>query len=159
MHRLPDVQVITRTQHRRAFSREQKLQIVKDAFSSGLQIAEYARQVEMAPCVLFKWRKMFINAGDIAPLPEWQPDGHVADANSDAFVHVANVAAHDATIRVLIGADIVVECSAATDPLQLAKLIRALRSSSPNAPGGVAGRRWRPSRVPPPPAPKPTDTE
>ncbi len=68
-YRLPDVQIITKTTHRRMFTKEQKLQMVKDAFSSGTPIAEFARMVEMVPSVLFKWRKAFIKAGDMPRLP------------------------------------------------------------------------------------------
>jgi len=53
-YRLPDVQVVTKTQLHRNFSEDQKLQIVKEAFASGMSIAAYSREVDIAANVLFK---------------------------------------------------------------------------------------------------------
>ncbi len=121
--------------------------MVKDAFSSGMPIAEFARMVEMVPSVLFKWRKAFIKAGDMPPLPNWHPEQRPSSGGEDAFVCIGNTPpSQDATIRIQIGSDVVIECSAAVDPLQVAKLVRALRPAPASEEGGAMGRQWRPLR-------------
>jgi len=73
--RLPDVQVVTKTQIHRNFSEDQKLHIVKESFASGMSIAAYEREVDIAANVLFKGRKRFVGAGQLPPLPNWGPKG------------------------------------------------------------------------------------
>ncbi|MCX6104229.1 MAG: transposase [Proteobacteria bacterium] len=142
-YRLPDVQVVTKTQLHRNFSEDQKLQIVKEAFASGMSIAAYSREVDIAANVLFKWRKRFVDAGKLPPLPNWEPKGLSPNPAENGFIQIGNATPTPTAIRITVGSDIVIEYPLTADPGQLAKLIRSLKCNLPNAPGGVPRTRWR----------------
>ena len=105
-YRLPDVQVVTKTQLHRNFSEDQKLQIVKEAFASGMSIAAYSREVDIAANVLFKWRKRFVDAGKLPPLPNWEPKGLSPNPTENGFIQIGNATPTQAAIRITVGFDI-----------------------------------------------------
>ena len=143
-YRLPDVQVVTKTQIHRNFSEDQKLQIVREAFASGMSIAAYSREVDIAANVLFKWRNRFVDAGKLPPLPNWEPKGPSCNPEAKGFIQIGSAMPAPTAIRITVGSDIVTEYPVTADPGQLAKLIRSLKCNLPNALGGVPRTRWRP---------------
>lgn len=147
-YRLPDVQVVTKTQIHRNFSEDQKLQIVKEAFASGMSIAAYSREVDIAANVLFKWRKKLVDAGKLPPLPNWEPKAPSSNPSENGFIQIGNTTPTQTAIRIKVGSDIVIEYPITADPGQLARLIRSLKYNLPNAPGGVPRTRWRPLNPP-----------
>jgi len=147
-YRLPDVQVVTKTQIHRNFSEDQKLQIVREAFASGMSIAAYSREVDIAANVLFKWRNKFVDAGKLPPLPNWEPKGPSCNPEAKGFIQIGSAMPAPTAIRITVGSDIVTEYPVTADPGQLAKLIRSLKCNLPNALGGVPRTRWRPLNPP-----------
>ena len=107
-YRLPDVQVVTKTQIHRNFSEDQKLQIVKEALVSGMSIAAYSREVDIAANVLFKWRKRFVDAGKLPPLPNWEPKGLSPNPGENGFIQIGNAMPAQSAIRITVGSDIII---------------------------------------------------
>lgn len=119
------VQVIAGVQRRRRFTLEEKRQVVAEITRPGASLSAVARRHEIAPSLLYVWKKSLAEKQALAPAV-------VAKVASETpFVRVISSPTQSIPsepIRVRVGSEILVEFPLTMGVTQLASFISALRS-------------------------------
>ena len=60
------VEIITNRERRRRYSAEQKVAFVEETMQPGMTVSAVARQRGVSPSLLFKWRQLMSQGGQVA---------------------------------------------------------------------------------------------
>lgn len=60
------IEIITGRERRRRYSTEQKLALVEETMQPGMTVSAVARQRGVSPSLLFKWRQLMSQGGQVA---------------------------------------------------------------------------------------------
>ena len=60
------IEIITGRERRRRYSAEQKLALVAETMQPGMTVSAVARQRGVSPSLLFKWRQLMSQGGQVA---------------------------------------------------------------------------------------------
>ncbi len=114
------VSVITGVQRRRAWSDEQRLELVSAAFSPGARVAEVARRADVCTSQLYRWRRELTpSAPPMAFLP--------GVVTQDVGPAPAAAAAGRAAITIVLPGGSTVSIDPDASPALIKATLRALR--------------------------------
>lgn len=60
------IEIITGRERRRRYSAEQKLRLVEETMQPGMTVSAVARLHEVSPSLLFNWRRLMSEGGQVA---------------------------------------------------------------------------------------------
>ena len=123
------VEVITDGGRRRRYDEEEKLRLVRGAFSPGVKVAEFARAEGVDASLLYRWRRQFLSAA--AERPSFAPlvvtgDAGLAEAGASAApLPLPDPAPGIVEVELACGAR--VRITGAADPAAIRAAMGALR--------------------------------
>lgn len=85
---MAQIQVITGTQRYRAWSLEQKQQLVARAFAPGAVVTDVAREADVSASLLYRWRRDLGAGGGFARVVVTRPEGGGHGTPADAAIEI-----------------------------------------------------------------------
>ena len=118
------VEVITDGGRRRRYDEEEKLRLVKGAFSPGAKVAEFARAEGVDASLLYRWRRQYL--GGTVARPSFAP--LVVAAEAEPLVEsAAPEAPEPGIVEVELACGSRLRITGAADPAAIRAIMGALR--------------------------------
>ena len=134
------MEIVTGRERRRRWSEESKLQILREAVTSGLSVAEVARRHDVVPQQIYIWRRQLLtkaktDAGMHGTLPRFLPVAVVSETQApevpqgERTIDKPRGAARPVWIEIRCRGGRVLKVESSIDPAVLQTLIRSVETA------------------------------